>query len=65
VTVVSVSRFKMKHALLMCRDAGVCALRRKFAYLSRQISDDFSAEQPLRQQVSAQMVNDFLLQHSN
>jgi hypothetical protein len=37
---------KRMHASLTCRDADVCALRRNFAYLFSQFSDDFSVEQP-------------------
>jgi hypothetical protein len=33
------------HAHLMCRDADVCALRRAFAYLLSQFSNDFPGEQ--------------------
>jgi hypothetical protein len=47
------------HAHLMCRDADVCALRKKFAYLFSHFSDDFSIKQ-----LSAQAVNDFLLQQT-
>eukprot|EP00983_Pelagomonas_calceolata_P044642 1139392-Pelagomonas_calceolata.AAC.2 len=42
------------HALLVCRDADVCALRRKHAYLFDCSSGDFSMEQPYLQQVSVQ-----------
>eukprot|EP00983_Pelagomonas_calceolata_P047243 1140546-Pelagomonas_calceolata.AAC.1 len=34
------------HALLVCRDADVCTLRRKCAYLFNCLSGDFSMEQP-------------------
>ena len=53
------------HALLACRDADVCALRRKYAYLFNCFSGDFSMEQPYVQQYSVQDVRDFLLQHNN
>eukprot|EP00983_Pelagomonas_calceolata_P077129 1153738-Pelagomonas_calceolata.AAC.1 len=42
------------HALLVCRDADVCALRRKHAYLFNCFSGDFSMEQPYLQQLSVQ-----------
>eukprot|EP00983_Pelagomonas_calceolata_P044756 1139430-Pelagomonas_calceolata.AAC.7 len=53
------------HALLVCRDANFCALRRKHAYLFNCFLDDFSMEQPYLQQASAQAIYDFLLQHNN
>eukprot|EP00983_Pelagomonas_calceolata_P079520 1154727-Pelagomonas_calceolata.AAC.1 len=42
------------HALLVCRDANVCALRRKYAYLFNCVSGDFSMVQPFSQQASVQ-----------
>eukprot|EP00983_Pelagomonas_calceolata_P054567 1143742-Pelagomonas_calceolata.AAC.3 len=53
------------HALLVCRDADVCTLRRKYAYLF--FSGDFSMKQPYLQQANGQAVYDFLckLQHNN
>eukprot|EP00983_Pelagomonas_calceolata_P042939 1138712-Pelagomonas_calceolata.AAC.4 len=53
------------HALLVCRDTDVCALRRKHAYLFDCSSGDSSMEQPYLQQASVQAVHDFLLQHNN
>jgi hypothetical protein len=53
------------HALLTCRNAAVCDLRRKYAYLFNCFSGVFSMEQPYLQQVSVQGVQDFLLQHNN
>eukprot|EP00983_Pelagomonas_calceolata_P068770 1150062-Pelagomonas_calceolata.AAC.1 len=53
------------HALLVRRDANVCALRRKYAYLFNCFSGDFSMEQPILQQASVQDAFDFLLQHNN
>eukprot|EP00983_Pelagomonas_calceolata_P046603 1140262-Pelagomonas_calceolata.AAC.3 len=53
------------HALPVCRDTDVCALRRKHAYLFNCFSGAFSPEQPYLQQASAQAVYDFLLQHNN
>ena len=54
------------HALLMCRDVGLCALRRKYAHLFNQFAGDFSVERPyLTQSVRAQAVSDFLLQYDN
>ena len=51
------------HALSMCRDVGLCALRRKYAHLFSQFAGDFSVERLcLTQPVSAQAVSDFLLQ---
>ena len=32
------------YALLMCRDVGLCALRRKYAHLFDQFAGDFSVE---------------------
>eukprot|EP00983_Pelagomonas_calceolata_P015015 477806-Pelagomonas_calceolata.AAC.1 len=40
--------------LLVCRDANVCALRRKYAYLFHCFSGAFSMEQPFLQQASVQ-----------
>jgi len=51
----------------MCRDANVCALRRKFAYLFSQFSDYSSVEQPYfksRQQV-AQCPGEFMIYSCN
>jgi len=54
------------HALFMCRNADICALRVKYAYLFSQFSGNFSVEHPyLQQHISAQVVHDFLLQHNN
>eukprot|EP00983_Pelagomonas_calceolata_P047244 1140546-Pelagomonas_calceolata.AAC.2 len=53
------------HALLIRRDADVCALRRKYGYLFNCFSGDFSMKQPYLQQASSQDVFDFLLQHNN
>eukprot|EP00983_Pelagomonas_calceolata_P057144 1144937-Pelagomonas_calceolata.AAC.3 len=52
------------HALLVCREADVCALRRKH-YLFHCFSGDSSMEQPYLQQVSVWAVFDYLLQHNN
>ena len=54
------------HALLMCRDVGLCALRRKYAHLFSQFVGEFSVERPyLTQPVCDQAVSDFLLQYDN
>ena len=45
VTVMIVLRYKV-HALLMCRDVSVCALRRKYAHLFSQFAGDASVERP-------------------
>jgi len=46
----------------MCRDVGLCALRRKYAHLFSQFTGDPSVERPyLTQPVRAQAVSDFLL----
>eukprot|EP00983_Pelagomonas_calceolata_P036021 1127253-Pelagomonas_calceolata.AAC.1 len=42
------------HVLLVCRDADVCALRRKYANLFNCFSGDVSMEQPSLQQASVQ-----------
>jgi hypothetical protein len=53
------------HALLVCKNATVCALRIQFAYLFSQLLSVCSVEQYyLQQQVSAQVVYEFLLQHN-
>jgi len=53
------------HALFLCSDAGVCALRRKYAFLFSEVPG-FSIEQAFVQHhVSAQVAIDFLLQHNN
>ena len=55
-------------ALLMCRDLGLCALRRKYAHLFSQFAGDFSVERPYLTPVApvcAQAVSDFLLQYDN
>eukprot|EP00983_Pelagomonas_calceolata_P047659 1140746-Pelagomonas_calceolata.AAC.2 len=44
------------HALLVCRGAHVCALRRKYVHLFKCFSGDFSMEQPFTQQASVQDV---------
>jgi len=45
------------HALLMCRDVGICALRRKYAHLFSQFAGDFSVKRPYHTQpVRAQAV---------
>eukprot|EP00983_Pelagomonas_calceolata_P005195 169633-Pelagomonas_calceolata.AAC.1 len=46
------------HALLICRDADVCALRRKYACLFNCFSGDISTEQPYLQQGSVQALMD-------
>eukprot|EP00983_Pelagomonas_calceolata_P061246 1146748-Pelagomonas_calceolata.AAC.1 len=53
------------YALLVCRDADVCALRGKYTYLFICFSGGCSMEQPYLQQVSVQAVYNFLLQHNN
>eukprot|EP00983_Pelagomonas_calceolata_P128556 1161522-Pelagomonas_calceolata.AAC.5 len=53
------------HALWVCRDADVCALRRKYAYLFNCFSGDSSMEQSYLQQASVQDASDFLLQHNS
>eukprot|EP00983_Pelagomonas_calceolata_P027979 877629-Pelagomonas_calceolata.AAC.1 len=40
-------------------------MRRKYAYLINCFPGDFSMEQPYLQQVSVQVVHNFLLQHNN
>ena len=51
------------HALLLCRNVGLCAFRCKYAYLFSQFAGDFSVERPyLTQPVRAQAVSNFLLQ---
>ena len=53
------------HALFMCQDEGICALRQKYIELFRTLSTDFSLAQPyLRQHLSDQVVSNFLLQHN-
>ena len=50
----------------MCRDVGLCALRRKYAHLFSQFAGDFSVQRPyLTQPVRDQVVSDFLLQYDN
>jgi len=54
------------HALLMCRDVGLCALRRKYAHLFNQFAGDFSVERShLTHPVSAQAVSEHLLKYDN
>jgi len=71
VTVVLVRRSKMKRMPFWCVETQTFVLYklRKFAYyllISQRISNDLSVEQPyLQQQVSAQVVYDFLLQQNN
>ena len=50
----------------MCRDVGLCALRRNYAHLFSQFAGpgDFPVERPcLTQPVRAPAVSDFLLQY--
>eukprot|EP00983_Pelagomonas_calceolata_P067937 1149687-Pelagomonas_calceolata.AAC.1 len=68
--VPALSHFLMSHFLkgscpFGCRDADVCALRRKYAYLFNFFSGDSSMKQPFLQQASAQDASDVLLQHNN
>jgi hypothetical protein len=54
------------HALLFCQDHRICGLRKHFSFLFTPFFEDFSAAQPfLLQQVSNQLVHDFLFQQNN
>jgi hypothetical protein len=54
------------HALLLCRDVGLCALNRKYAHLFSRFAGDSSDEQLyLTQPFTTPSVSDFLLQYDN
>ena len=56
----------IKIIIMMCRDVGLCALRRKYAHLLSQFAGDVLVERSyLAQPVSAQAVSEFLLQDEN